>query len=161
MSLLWNHCIVIILNKKKLYIHIRQRTTLMHTFLPLKSKSVLYVDEDVNSMIQVKEVLEDLFGQVTYISNSKDAINIYTKKIPDLPIIVIRYTIADWSELIESIRKYNYYVPIIVLSERMKQKNLIELVNLSIDAFLYEPINIELFKETIYKSTKRISYAQK
>lgn len=121
----------------------------------LKSQNVLYIDTDSNKKSRCIEILRDLFEKIIFADNHNDAVLFYKEVSPDLIIIIMRTADANETKLIRQLRQYAYHIPIIVISEHNEQKILLEIVNLSIDAYLQMPLNIGLFTDAIHRAKKR------
>ncbi len=125
--------------------------------LPLQSKNVLYIDADSIERTQNLEILEVLFKKTIVTDNDQDGVALYKENAPDLIIITDKTADINGVKFIQQLRQYDYHTPIMVLSKRIEHTILLEMANLSIDAYLYKPFNTEHFTKSVYQSIRRNS----
>jgi len=133
---------------------------LSKNLLLLKSKNVLYIELDSTERVKKQKVLEILFNKTILTDNNKDAFILYRAESPDLIIITYKTVDIDALTFIKQSRLYDYKTPIIVVSNGTEFKTLLEITNLSIDAYLKKPVNMKLFYQSIYQSIKRNSVTE-
>jgi DNA-binding response OmpR family regulator len=122
----------------------------------LKSKTALYVEDDEITRTQISKILKMLFIQVYVASDGDEALVLYDEKHPDIVISDIKMPRCDGLTLIHRIRKYNYHIPVILITSYSEQDLLIDAVNLSIDAYLFKPIQLEKFTSALSRVFKRL-----
>ncbi|HEX5329668.1 response regulator transcription factor [Sulfuricurvum sp.] len=122
----------------------------------LKLKTALYAEDDEITRTQITKILKMLFNQVYVASDGEEALRLYEEKHPDIIITDIKMPRCDGLSLITKIRKYNYHIPVILMSSYAEQDMLLNAVNLSIDAYLFKPIQFEKFTLALSQAFKRL-----
>lgn len=108
--------------------------------LLLKSKTVLFAEDDKIIKSQITEVLEMIFKKVFSVEDGKKAYDVYQEEKPDIIISDIKMPNMDGLTLIEKIRQTDYKTPIILLTSFMEQELVVSAANLSIDGYIIKPI---------------------
>lgn len=124
-------------------------------FLLLKNKNVLFVEDDLIMLEQINELLGMMFKSVYSAKNGKDAFELFQEENIDLIISDIKMPIMDGLTLIEKIRRTNYNISIILLTNHSEKDYLLHAANLSIDGYIVKPIEFEDFTQTIVKAMNR------
>ncbi|PKN14746.1 MAG: DNA-binding response regulator [Deltaproteobacteria bacterium HGW-Deltaproteobacteria-24] len=124
--------------------------------LLLKSKTVLFAEDDKIMQTQITEVLEMLFKEVFSAEDGEKAYEFYEDKSPDIIISDIKMPKMDGLTFIEKVRKTDYNTPIIVLTNFNEKEYLSHAVNLSIDGYILKPIEFNTLTQTIIKALKRV-----
>ena len=88
--------------------------------LLLKSKTVLFAEDDKIIKSQITEVLEMIFKKVFSVEDGKKAYDVYQEEKPDILISDIKMPNMDGLTLIEKIRQTDYETPIILLTSFME-----------------------------------------
>jgi len=108
----------------------------------LKELTILYVTNKDEDYKKINNVLEVFFNNITYTNNKEDAIDIYEKAFPSIIVVDIDLNNSNGIELIKTIRKENYSIPILVITKNKEVSNLIEAVKLNLVDYLLKPIDI-------------------
>lgn len=87
----------------------------------------------------------------------KDAIALYEDESPDFILIDIHTPDKECIKLIQRLRKLNYSLPIIVIAAQDNPSILMEIANLSIDAYFYKPVTHEMLTHAFTQSMQRNS----
>ncbi|WP_428024151.1 response regulator transcription factor [Arcobacter sp.] len=124
-------------------------------FLLLKNKNVLFVEDDLIMLEQINELLEMIFQSVYSAKNGQEAFELFEEENIDLIISDIKMPVMDGLTLIEKIRKVNYDIPIILLTNYSEKDYLLHAANLSIDGYIFKPIEYENLVQTVIKAMKR------
>jgi len=104
----------------------------------LKSLNLLYLERDKTPNFNTKKLFEVLFNDIKYIDNLEEAKEYYDKKNTDIIIM------DDKSiELAEHIRKQDLNTPIIIVSDTKDVDTLFSYINLQINGYLINPINLD------------------
>ena len=128
--------------------------------LLLKSKTVLFAEDDKIIKSEITEVLEMIFKKVYSVEDGKKAYEIYQEEKPDIIISDIKMPKLDGLTLIEKIRQTDYETPIILLTSFMEQELVLSAANLSIDGYIIKPIEFNKLILTINKAMKRVQKDQ-
>ncbi|WP_044418668.1 response regulator transcription factor [Halarcobacter anaerophilus] len=129
---------------------------MINNILLLKDKSVLFAEDDEIIKKNITDVLKMLFKEVYTVTNRQKAYELYEEESIDLVITDIKMPLMDGLDLTEKIRKKDYDIPIILLTNFTQQEILMQAVNLSIDGYITKPIELEDLISTIQKSMKRV-----
>lgn len=129
---------------------------MMGELLLLKSKTVLFAEDDKIIKSQITEVLEMIFKKVFSVEDGKKAYEVYQEERPDIIISDIKMPNIDGLTLIEKIRQTDYKTPIILLTSFMEQQLVISAANLSIDGYIIKPIEFNKLIVAINKAMKRV-----
>lgn len=129
---------------------------MINNILLLKDKSVLFAEDDEIIKKNITDVLKMLFKEVYTVTNGQKAYELYEEESIDLVITDIKMPLMDGLDLTEKIRKKDYDIPIILLTNFTQQEILMQAVNLSIDGYITKPIELEDLISTIQKSMKRV-----
>ncbi|QDF29121.1 response regulator transcription factor [Halarcobacter anaerophilus] len=129
---------------------------MINNILLLKDKSVLFAEDDEIIKKNITDVLKMLFKEVYTVTNGQKAYELYEEESIDLVITDIKMPLMDGLDLTEKIRKKDYDIPIILLTNFTQQVILMQAVNLSIDGYITKPIELEDLISTIQKSMKRV-----
>jgi DNA-binding response OmpR family regulator len=128
----------------------------INNILLLKDKSVLFAEDDEIIKKNITDVLKMLFKEVYTVNDGQKAYELYEEESIDLVITDIKMPLMDGLDLTEKIRKKDYDIPIILLTNFTQQEILMQAVNLSIDGYITKPIELEDLISTIQKSMKRV-----
>lgn len=122
----------------------------------LKSKTILFAEDDKIINSQITEVLEMLFKKVFSVEDGKKAYEIYEEESPDIIISDIKMPKMNGLLLVEKIRKNDYQIPIILLTSYMEQELLVDAANLSIDGYIIKPIELNRLISVVNKAMQRV-----
>lgn len=129
---------------------------MINNILLLKDKSVLFAEDDEIIKKNITDVLKMFFKEVYTVTDGQKAYEIYEEESIDLVITDIKMPLMDGLDLTEKIRKKDYDIPIILLTNFTQQEILMQAVNLSIDGYITKPIELNDLISTIQKSMKRV-----
>lgn len=129
---------------------------MLGNLLLLKSKTVLYAEDDKIIKVQITEVLEMIFKKVFSVEDGEQAYNIYQEERPDLIICDIKMPKMNGLTLIEKVRETDYETPIIVLTSFIEQELVFRAANLSIDGYIIKTIGFNKLILTINKAMQRV-----
>ena len=114
---------------------------------PQPPLSVLIVEDDYISRTLEAKLVSTLFNQVLTADNGQDGLIKYLEfynqyqTYPDLVIADLEMPIKNGYELISAIKTYHPNQYIIVISSHNTAESLARLIELSVDKFLFKPIN--------------------
>jgi len=128
----------------------------MDNLLWLKTKSVLFAEDDEMLRAQTTEVLEMLFGKVYPAEDGEIAFRLYEEESPDIIITDIKMPKKDGLKLVGQIRRYDYRTPIILLTKFAENAMLFDAANLSVDGYLIKPVQVDTLTDAICRSLKRV-----
>jgi len=117
----------------------------------LKSKSILYVEDDPISVDAIMSYLELLFSKVYFAPNGKHAYESYEKNSPDMILTDIDMPELNGIDLIKKIRQTDNDTPIIILSAYTDTEYFIEAVELGLSKYIIKPFVGEKFLQALEK----------
>jgi YesN/AraC family two-component response regulator len=86
----------------------------MHDITPLKTRSVLYVEDEAIVLMSVVRFLRRRFGTVYEAENGKAGLALYELHRPDLVITDIEMPVMGGMEMINRIFELDHHQPIII-----------------------------------------------
>ena len=145
----------------------REQVAVRETVRPGKAGTVLIVDDDPDIRSYVKSELSDLF-RVRECRNGREALEQVLTDAPDLVISDVVMPDMDGYTLCHKIRS-NINVstlPVILLSARMQDRDMIEGLGSGADAYIRKPFNIEVLRQTAVnlidsRQTMKVMYSDR
>ncbi|MDD4506156.1 MAG: response regulator [Sulfurospirillaceae bacterium] len=123
--------------------------------LILKSKRILFVEDDFTTRLQMTHTLKMLFHKVYCAKDGEEAYNLYEDEQPDIILTDVRMPKKDGIKLTRQIRQIDYQIPIIMLTSFDDKNVLLNAANLAIDGYLIKPIEFMLLVEKLLQAIKR------
>lgn len=123
--------------------------------LILKSKHILFVEDDFTTRLQMTHTLKMLFHKVYCAKDGEEAYNLYEDEQPDIILTDVRMPKKDGIKLTRQIRQIDYQIPIIMLTSFDDKNVLLNAANLAIDGYLIKPIEFMLLVEKLLQAIKR------
>lgn len=105
--------------------------------------TVLVVDDDPQIRKMLSTVLEDENYKVMECENGKGAARLSASARPDLILLDLNLPDMDGREVVKSLREW-CQAPIIILSSRSADEDVIELLRLGADDYVIKPFNFDL-----------------
>ena len=102
---------------------------------------IFVVDDEPNIRLTLKIALQNESFEVIQCSNGKDALEKLNTEKPDLIILDFNMPVMDGFEFLGIIRKHNYNIPVIFLSDYADVETRIEGLNLGADDYLGKPFS--------------------
>ncbi len=121
----------------------------------LKDKSVLFAEDDNIARSKMGEILGIIFDKVYLAKDGEEALIIYEENKPDIIITDIKMPKRDGLNFVKRIRQSDYNTPIILLTSFAEQDLLLNAANLSIDAYLIKPVELDAIVKSVCQATKR------
>ena len=123
--------------------------------LILKSKRILFVEDDFTTRLQMTHTLKMLFHKVYCAKDGEEAYNLYEDEQPDIILTDVRMPKKDGIKLTRQIRQIDNQIPIIMLTSFDDKNVLLNAANLAIDGYLIKPVEFMLLVEKLLQSIKR------
>ncbi len=120
-----------------------------------KNRSVLVVDDDIESLECMCEYLDIEFSLVYRATNAKDALEIVISKKPDIIFTDILMPGIDGFSLIEQINSIDSKIPVVVISAYDDKEKLFRAIKTDIVDYLIKPLTSLKLKETMRLCSKR------
>jgi len=125
------------------------------SLLVLKSKRILFAEDDAITRTQISNTLSMLFKAVYSAKDGEEAFNIYEDEHPDIILTDVRMPKKDGIKLARQIRQVDYHIPIIILTSFDDKNLLLNAANLAIDGYLLKPIEFTALLKALSKAIKR------
>ena len=126
-----------------------------------KSLSILYIDSDLNFHRSVNEYLKTLFKDVYTAHNGASAIREFVYNKPDIILTDLCFSDKNSFEVIIDIKDQNDQVPIIILSQKNDEFELIESLDFDIVALLEKPLDKNLLNNALLLAVTNIEVKTK
>jgi len=121
-----------------------------------KNLTVLYVEDEDNTRMQVSQILELFFKNVLVGENGEEALKIYKQNDVDLIMTDLTMPKLNGYQMIKEIKKLDSLQHIIVLTAHNSSENLMQTIDLQLDGFLLKPLKMDKLLELLYKVTNVI-----
>jgi DNA-binding response OmpR family regulator len=107
----------------------------------LKSKVILYVEDDLALQSNIRQVLNNFFDEILIASDGDEAIDIYLQNQNriDLMITDINMPKTNGIELSKYIREYDKKLPIVIMSAYTNTDYLLDSIDLNIVSYITKP----------------------
>lgn len=125
-----------------------------HTRLP-----ILLVDDDPGIIVAVKQALTAEGYEVTTASNGIDALTAFEERSPELVLLDLMMPGCDGIEVCRCIRQYSK-TPIIVMSIRGNEADIVSLLDLGADDYLIKPFRLPELLARVRAVLRRIDRLQ-
>ena len=108
----------------------------------LKSKKVLYVEDDKNLQENIKEILKNFFNSVLVASDGDEAYDIYLENQNKIDIVItdINMPNTDGITLCKYIRESDKFLPIVIVSAYTDTDYLLDSIDLNIITYVTKPL---------------------
>lgn len=115
-------------------------------------KLILVVDDEFEVLETISAILEDEGYEVLGAADGKEAIDVLSKRKPDLVLSDIMMPHLTGHQLLEEIRKNKLLrsVPVVLMSAGLMKE-----ASLRPDAFMRKPFNLDALLETVKKHVGR------
>lgn len=127
----------------------------------LKKITILYVEDDLNSRDEIKEIFEDYFSEVLVASDGEEALSIYKdsmqkNKYIDVIVSDINMPKKNGIELLEEVRKISDDLPFIFTTAYSDSPNLLNAIKYKVTSYILKPIDIQKLIVEIQKYSKEM-----
>ena len=119
---------------------------------------IFVVDDEPNIRLTLKIALQKESFNVIQCSNGQEALEKLNTEKPDLIILDFNMPVMDGFEFLGIIRKHNYNIPVIFLSDYADVETRIEGLNLGADDYLGKPFSTKELIARIKVLLKRYSF---
>ena len=125
------------------------------SLLVLKSKCILFAEDDIITRTQIASTLKLLFKAVYCAKDGEEAFSLYEDEHPDIILTDIRMPKKDGIKLTRQIRQIDYTIPIIILTSFDDKNSLLNAANLAVDGYLLKPIEFHALVQMLSKAIRR------
>jgi len=106
----------------------------------LKTKSVLFVEDEIEVLENISKVLSGFFDKFYTAKDGVEAWDMYRSHPVDIALVDIELPKLNGLELIRRIRAVDKDIPIVVISAYTKTDYLLESVELRLDKYIIKPL---------------------
>jgi YesN/AraC family two-component response regulator len=110
----------------------------------LKSKTLLYIEDDKEVLSNISKLLSNFFLKIFTASDGLDGYEIFQKNSIDIVLVDIELPSLSGIEVIKRIRKTHPTLPIVVISAYTKTDYLLESVELKLDKYIVKPLTSDI-----------------
>ena len=114
--------------------------------------NLLYVEDNLATREAASSFFKDFFDNIIVSENGEKGLEQFILNKIDIVITDIRMPIMNGLEMIESIRRIDSEVPILIFSGQDVSLCLKKSINLGVSGFIDKPINIDKFSLTLKKA---------
>ena len=125
----------------------------------LKTKTILFAEDDEIILKNTTDTLNTIFKQVITAKDGQEGFEKYNLEKPDIILTDIKMPNMDGLEFIQEVRKNDSITPIILFTAHNEQKYLMKAINLQVDVMLVNPAKFEDLLIILIKSMKRSLHA--
>lgn len=118
---------------------------------PLKSLTILLVEDEVELRYETAAFLELYCGRVIQAANGREALAQVTAQRPDLVISDIRMPVMDGLELAATLKERVGEMPLIFCTAFTETSYLLKAIELGVDAFVRKPVDTDELLAAITK----------
>ncbi len=112
----------------------------------LKSKTILYVEDEPQIQKSVRTYLEHYFGRVIVADDGQMALEYYRRYHPDVLLLDINLPKRDGLEVAREIRREDDTTKIVMLTAHTEQEKLLVATELNLCKYLIKPVTPKHFK---------------
>ena len=121
-----------------------------------KKMTLLYVENDEQLRKETFEVLNDFFLEIIIAFDGQDGLDKFYNFNIDIIITDIEMPRLNGLEMAESILEYDENIPIVISSGDKQTKYFISALEMSLDGYLFKPLEVESFFKILKKIIKKI-----
>lgn len=131
------------------------RDLIKHT----KNLNVLYVEDNIEVQKQTAKMLQSFFNNICIATNGKIALELFLDNdVYHIIITDIKMPILDGLSFIESVRKINKKIPIIVLSAHDDKNYFLKTINAGIDGYILKPYTLSQITATLNNIVEKYEF---
>lgn len=120
------------------------------------AKTILIVDDELKMRILIRDFLRRESFETIECSNGEDALNLFlNNKNIDLIILDIMMPKMNGWEVCEKIRKYSNTIPILMLTAKSQNEDIIKGFQLGSDDYLVKPFHMPILLERVKALLRR------
>ena len=123
-------------------------------FVHKNKNTILIIDDDAQIRKMVTLVLEDENFKIIECDTGQSAVRLSASAKPDLILLDLGLPDMDGRDVVTALRQW-CQAPIIILSGRSSDKDVIELLNHGADDYVTKPFNIDMLRARINASLRK------
>jgi YesN/AraC family two-component response regulator len=121
-----------------------------------KDLNILYVEDNIEASLFTLEMLKRFCNNVTVAEDGKEGLKLFKKENFDIVLTDINMPHMSGLEMVAKIKKIDTTVAIIALSAHNETKYLDSSKNLNVDKYLFKPLKLNQFVETLIQIVEKI-----
>lgn len=121
------------------------------SFMELRGFSILIVDKDEDVQTRITHLLSPVCSELYTAGNGKAALELFRKKNPDLILTNVALPLMSGLELVRQVKQERPSVPVIIISERNDAERLLEAIDLQVEGYLTNPLDIDKLFSALQK----------
>ena len=108
----------------------------------LKSKTILYIEDDISLQKNIKEILQHFFKKIYTADDGDEAYTLYIENQNKIDIIItdINMPNTDGITLSKAIREFDKKIPIVIVSAYTNTDYLLDSIDLNIISYITKPL---------------------
>ncbi|MBS4099584.1 MAG: SpoIIE family protein phosphatase [Sulfuricella sp.] len=118
----------------------------------LKSLSILYVEDDVETSRQFAHMLGKIVDTLYVANNGEEGVRLFREKAPDLVVSDVLMPGMDGLEMAQLIRAESPDTPIILTTAFNETKYLLRAIEIGIENYVLKPVDYSLLRRAIVRS---------
>lgn len=124
-----------------------------------KKLNVLYVEDNLEVQAQTVKMLKSFFNSICVADNGKIGLDLFWQNSHYHIIITdIKMPVIDGLTLIESVRKTNKKIPILILSAYDDKDYFLKTINSGIDGYILKPYTLSQITETLTNMIQKYDF---
>ena len=122
-----------------------------------KNLKILYIEDNKETRESTLVFLEELFDDIAVATDGLEGLE-YFKNVKDIDMIITDINMPNMNglEMSRKIKEEKPNLPIFIFSAHNEVHFLIEAIEIGIEGFIFKPIEINQFLNTLYKTIKMI-----
>lgn len=123
----------------------------------LKSLNILFLEDNEEFAKNTKEFLNIYFKNIYHAATIKEALELFNDKKIDVIISDIKIQDDNGLVFVQSVRKINSDIPIVILSAHKDEEFLFKAIPLNIFSYELKPLSYKKFMELLKKLSEKFS----
>jgi YesN/AraC family two-component response regulator len=123
----------------------------------LSKLTILYVEDDVTTMTEVRQMLKRRHESVLVAENGANGLELFRRFRPDIVITDIMMPVMDGLRMARAIRDMDPEIPIIAATAHSDSSYLLEAIEIGIDHYVIKPIDLGKLLAAIEKCGRDIA----
>lgn len=125
-----------------------------------KNMHLLFVEDDEVSRELMQAIFQEYFSHITVATDGIDGLHKFEQGDFDLIVTDINMPRMNGFEMIESVRKRNADIPILILSAYSDTERLVHAIELNVSGYIFKPINLEQMEKEFSRIVQTVLLKQ-
>ena len=122
--------------------------------------SLLYIEDDTETVLAMKVVLEEYFQHIYIANDAAQAMELFQNNRIDLVLSDIELPDGSGLELVEKLKRLDDSLVVILFSAYDNREYLLKAIELSVCDYLIKPFHLEEFDRVVTKCVKKLQKEQ-